>query len=288
MSKFGCRNRKTLCKACALFGMSEDENVGSKVRFTDAKPKEGNTIKYYRNGEYITLKELAGPKISYMPFYLRQVGEYDVWSYDSSATEIRGRKIYWHHPFNGVVNQKTKRNTSMILIDQNNVFEFKVYFDGISIKQLEELKWSLTFGDNINDNLCHKIGHGKPLGLGSVRISITSQVLRNNSNDYSLEVTNNDKITINKIYCDENTLKDVLKVANFKSMDKYKNEIEYPGIVADNPDEIKKNKLAAHVWFTRNFKIGDKSPKAELSEVYYDDRNEGEYQRINKYKAIPK
>ena len=61
---------------------------------------------------------------------------------------------------------------------EGSTFEFEVYFDRISIEQLKQLYTALTFGDTSNGPLCHKIGHGKPIGFGSVKIIVTEAVIR--------------------------------------------------------------------------------------------------------------
>jgi hypothetical protein len=64
----------------------------------------------------------------------------------------------------------------MELLKPNLQFSFDVYFENITDAQLKQLVWVLTLGENpVKDDankaiLCHKIGHGKPLGLGSAKI----------------------------------------------------------------------------------------------------------------------
>ena len=63
----------------------------------------------------------------------------------------------------------------MELMPERSIFEFDIWFDRINQGQLDELLWILTFGENNLEGVkWHKIGHGKPLGLGSVKIEVCS------------------------------------------------------------------------------------------------------------------
>lgn len=53
--------------------------------------------------------------------------------------------------------------------NEPTVFKFRVYFENITKEELNRLRWSLTFDD---PDCAHKIGRAKPLGLGSVRMSV--------------------------------------------------------------------------------------------------------------------
>lgn len=52
---------------------------------------------------------------------------------------------------------------------EERLFCFRVYFDRLNQTELEQLRWALDFADS---NCAHKIGRGKPLGFGSVKIHI--------------------------------------------------------------------------------------------------------------------
>ena len=55
------------------------------------------------------------------------------------------------------------------------VFKFRVYFENITEEELNRLRWSLTFDD---PDCAHKIGRAKPLGFGSVRMSVKQVGIR--------------------------------------------------------------------------------------------------------------
>lgn len=176
-----CADREKACSACSLFGMAKNESLSGRVRFSDAEMVKGIKI------DSVLLKELGSPRPGYLPFYSLNGN-----SYDEQGASIAGRKIYWHNPeaeksdvpYKDTSNKgETDRNATMDLI-KDAEFTFDVYFDQITSDELEELEWTLVLGENREDsNYCYKIGHGKPLGLGSVKITIDRVYTRSFSPD---------------------------------------------------------------------------------------------------------
>ena len=68
------------------------------------------------------------------------------------------------------------RNATVELITKAT-FSFTVYFLKISSDQLRKLIWCIAPKDGQRD-LCHKLGMGKPLGLGSVKTAVSEVRLR--------------------------------------------------------------------------------------------------------------
>ena len=280
-----CSDRTRLCKACSLFGMigtNDGSGYGSKVRVTDAIC-QNNT-----GTMNATLKELGSPRTSYLPFY-----SVDGKGYDDDGAQIRGRKFYWHNmkaqnkdksycaeitssrqmqkattssfnpnhsrsSRNSSVHsvEKTKRNATMELLKPHAEFTFRVYFDKISTQQLQELEWALTLGENTKDSkLCYKIGHGKPLGLGSVKIVIEKQIERSFSDgSYSLQFKNvPDKIEAGTLK-NSAGYQDWLTISRFDAMNGI--SVSYPYIVSSNDTKARKNDIASHQWFSRFKKDG--------------------------------
>jgi hypothetical protein len=67
-------------------------------------------------------------------------------------------------------------NCTAEVMNAGKTFSFDVYFDQITSKQLKELIWVITLGENQSDsNLQHKLGHAKPLGYGSVKLIIDKE-----------------------------------------------------------------------------------------------------------------
>ena len=231
-----CNERDKLCNTCMLFGMAGETSYGSKVRFTDAKASS------HISSSMATLKELSGPKISYLPFYVKG-------DYDSESAKLSGRKMYWHQPkaaYNSSVystNEKNNRNITSELLNVGSKFQFKVYFDRITKEQLSNLLWALTLGENSkNSKYCHKIGHGKPIGLGSCKITVESIYKRTYYNDeYKLEsIDVNEMISKAMIY----SKKDLLNVCNFTYLENI--EVSYPYVIKNN------KKDDPFKWFAKN------------------------------------
>jgi CRISPR-associated protein (TIGR03986 family) len=90
---------------------------------------------------------------------------------------LRGRKFYRHHN-NGRMAQQVK------LSDQNRTirdalpkgaeFEFEIAFENLTKLELGALVWALEMpvSGNDSDSLFHRLGYGKPFGLGSLQIAI--------------------------------------------------------------------------------------------------------------------
>ena len=170
-----CTDPENVCDACRMFGMignGSNENISalaSKVRFTDAV--------ITNNPVYSTaiLKELASPKISSVEFYSTIPDMQYLWTYDSNGIKINGRKFYFHHNGDYTTAERTKRNMTTELVDKGAEFHFDVFFDRITDDELHKLVWTLAIGENNPDGIQqHKLGHGKPLGLGSVKITVDS------------------------------------------------------------------------------------------------------------------
>lgn len=251
-----CCTINDLCKSCTLFGMiGENQAKSSMIRFTDAVCISDNPYK-----GYYTLQELASPKTSYIPFYA-DIDKYDARNpvdYDCAIT-IRGRKFYWHstdymshirkkNNINNTSIPTTIRNATINLIDVNKEFTFNVYFDKISKEQLDELVWALNFGENNQDSsLCHKLCHGKPLGLGSAKITVESIETRS-FDDSGYKVNSYTDVHIPD-FVEENA--DI--VGELKAICTFtKREVCYPFISNPKDLNVRDNDKAAHKWFTEN------------------------------------
>lgn len=194
-----CNDPSDLCPACSLFGMIGDKDSNaSRVRFTDTSCYENVTFM-----DEVVLPILATPKISATEFYLKEPEIKDhngnaikaaMWNYDyctnyrdmgrnnppqyikkdSSAgyvPQIMGRKVYWHGSFKGDNNiEKRDMNCSVRPIDVGGIFRFRVYFENATEAELKKLIFALS----LNNKGVHKIGKGKPIGMGDVIVSVDS------------------------------------------------------------------------------------------------------------------
>ena len=259
-----CTSRKHLCKACALFGMaSNGSSLGSRIRITDAT-LQGDAKNALMND--VMLQELAGPKTSYLPFYTGNGMTTKILTYDQNA-QIRGRKFYWHSEFKdaGPGAERTQRNATMQLVKAGEEFLFQVYYDRITDTELKELIWALTLGENMPDShRCHKIGHGKPLGLGSAKIVINRQQERLAENGYRLEDVPVEPA--DDVFVSSQIKSAVLKLVN---MDTTKDrDVCYPIVMSSAVRDARSNSNedAGHRWFSANYK-GKKPAKYSLPDA---------------------
>ncbi|ORX23350.1 CRISPR-associated RAMP family protein [Thermoanaerobacterium sp. PSU-2] len=275
-----CSSRENLCEACALFGFtgngSENNALASRLRFTDAKIKNKKTRNEDYYDEICILPELASPKISATEFYLERPYDdkgktYDMWNYDYAFNwvyqnkieqfdkyipKIRGRKFYWHSEKVKFVNEQNERNCKVRPLKKNNVFSFRVYFDAITEDELNKLVWILNIGDSNNMN-CHKIGRGKPIGFGTIKIRINKIIKRDISfggdtisyvlNEYKIDLKQNRPFDYNK-----KNVQEFLKITDFE---KAPRNIDYP-IGEDKTKPDGRNSKASHQWFIGNKQIG--------------------------------
>ena len=209
--KEGRKLRYGLCPACALFGTVADGGTRGRLRFTDAVAVAEPELSLH------TLQILGEPRSSSFEFYLRKPDpEAIYWNYDFYGvrhteknpwgktvewTEYRdlpqatprGRKFYWHsQPARDWDDEldKDKRkdmSASMEAAAAGAEFTFRIYFDRITETQLQDMLWLVALGDNQADSpLQYKLGHAKPLGYGSVKLTATECVVRAVRSDFSM------------------------------------------------------------------------------------------------------
>ena len=188
---------RELCPACRLFGIA-NSNVaqGSRVRFSDLLPvKKVNDWKEYYDKPR-TLDPLAVPHLENTEFYLKKPklkpvdpdGEVWFWTYDyytvkkkngevvvkSYHPEISGRKFYWNNLSDvKECGTRTHLNRTVRTVRPGVEFTGKIYFDEINETQLKQLIYILTYTSDGKHG--YKLGMGKPLGLGSVELSVKDQ-----------------------------------------------------------------------------------------------------------------
>ena len=256
-----CSSRKERCAACDLFGMAgmakKEGAAAGKLRFTDAYLQSDNAVR-----RYVDLKELGAPHISCLPFYLNQT-ESEVVGYDAVGASIRGRKFYWHHmPGKNAEGVPNNLNSTMEILEKGT-FAFDVYFDKITETQLKQVLWVLCLGENDADSpMCHKIGHAKPLGFGSVKIAVDNVIERTLTRDgaYIVAGRKAEDLYFADVFkgdVDESVYSALQIITNFNSIPKDE-EIRYPYVVEGVKPErkLKENVLAAHQWFSENYKFG--------------------------------
>ncbi|HBE19306.1 MAG TPA: TIGR03986 family CRISPR-associated RAMP protein [Cyanobacteria bacterium UBA11149] len=169
-----------------------DKQRAGRVFITDALYQKNQNGIWYEN-EPLTPQILSEPKPSYFPHYMVQsnVDKLELKHYASqpvAETVIRGHKLYWHKgsdpnfkpPQPKKVIGSTKKvevsdvevsDTQTTLIKPINkgvTFKFDIHFENLSQVELGVLLWVLDIAQDNRYRL--KLGMGKPLGLGAVKI----------------------------------------------------------------------------------------------------------------------
>ena len=188
-----CKNSAEACPACRLFGMIGDESaIASRVRFSDAAETSGSP-----SFEERLLPILGTPRISATEFYLKSPSNNaKIWNYDYYTTHsertmpngktktfivrnkyvptLAGRKVYWHgkSKLGDKIEAGNQNCTARVL--KEGKFSFRVYFDGVTDDELKRLIFCLT----LNGEGLHKIGRGKPVGMGDNIITVNKVKIR--------------------------------------------------------------------------------------------------------------
>ena len=253
-----CNNRNRLCPACRMFGMvAEGENKGGvagNISFSMAEPLDSSWD--LRSNQL--LKILSLPKPTFHPFYLLD-GDYF-----NLQSKLRGRKFYWHQPFdelNGLKRYTTTREelkgknqnlgltSSVELLLLPAEFIFTVDFDNLDEYELGLLLWSLE----LEDGMAHKLGMGKPLGLGSVGINIQKLEIIDREKRYKEIFSSgiSDKTSEKHTYID--AFKKGLEKENGNKFDEIPNISDLKKIMnLQNPPQGNVRYPGDFKWFTNN------------------------------------
>ncbi|HNY38141.1 MAG TPA: TIGR03986 family CRISPR-associated RAMP protein, partial [Petrotogaceae bacterium] len=270
---------KEVCPACALFGMiandgKENTAISSRLRFTDAQAElKSNKNEYY--DKITILEELASPKVSATEFYMEEPSiRPDLWNYDYAIKwkgkipervkdykpRIRGRKFYWHSKKVLTADEPTERNSTVRPVRAGVTFTFKVYFDRINEEELKKLIWTLNLGSNENTN-CHKMGKGKPIGLGSVKIKVDKVIERKVEIKNNTLIRTENEITVdleNAVDVNSTNIKEILKITDFS---KAPNNVRYP---MGYTKKDGKNGVGPHQWFIANKSFSNPPMKPKI------------------------
>lgn len=183
----------------AIFGWVEEIEDGKvigpigqragRVFFSDARFTGASGDIWYKE-EPITPHVLSGPKPTTFQHYLVQDAQAgpNGHSPDNKAslayygtppdeTQIRGYKMYWHKgdkpdiEANSVERQHPKQLTQIKPVQTGVRFRFKVRFENLRPEELGLLWWALALPGEPDKQYRHKLGMGKPLGMGSMAVS---------------------------------------------------------------------------------------------------------------------
>jgi len=171
----------------ALFGKVNTEGaIRGRVFFEDVVATKGGPD--WSEGELVP-KILSSPKPTTFQHYLTQDGTKDkdqLTTYiEGDHTTIRGHKLYWHRWDEGGLSEvrepdnqdsllrdlkgpkpEDKQHTIIRPVRAGVTFSGRIRFQNLTDLELGALLSALQ----LPEGCCHKLGMGKPLGLGSVRI----------------------------------------------------------------------------------------------------------------------
>lgn len=177
--------------ADAIFGWVENGDIpkgqrAGRVFFEDACFKNAVDGVWLSSAPIIP-QILASPKATTFQHYLvqdRNAGhdpdrKETLAHYGSppNTTEIRGYKLYWHRGSSPSIEASSKEQehekqlTRIIPVKSGVHFTFTVHFENLRPEELGALCWALALPADEGKEYCHKLGMGKPLGMGAVKIT---------------------------------------------------------------------------------------------------------------------
>lgn len=161
--------------ADAVFG--NKEYWKSRVNFEDCYLQSDKSV--LEAAAYS--KILMGPNPTSFQLYLTPDKDNNPRHWDSNAP-IRGYKFYWHRSIDWRAAEKSENenmNNFIAPVKVNNHFKGRVRFENLDAVELGALAYVFALAEE--KDICYKIGMGKPIGMGSIKIT-SKLYLR--SNDY--------------------------------------------------------------------------------------------------------
>jgi CRISPR-associated protein (TIGR03986 family) len=170
-----------------MFGAVSDEyTIKGRVFFMDSVWDQIGIPFYEDNMGRKVPKELLEPKPTTFEHYLDQdpKAEDKLRHWDDEGVKIRGHKKYWHKnrdieesAFRNkeVLKKSSKKRMATVMrpVKPKTRFVGKIRFENLTNVELGALAFVL----NLPSSMRHKMGMGKPLGMGSVRIIANPHVI---------------------------------------------------------------------------------------------------------------
>jgi CRISPR-associated protein (TIGR03986 family) len=199
------KHRHNLTPVEALWGVVENDkdqdtkssrNLASRLRFSDGLPASGVSAENQVEAP-VTLKILSSPKPPSPAMYFNDGSRKLIKKQELQAGKHQpnGRKVYLHQreQVNASKDKAlwqtrdktvhTKQKITICPLRVGQVFKFHIDFENISKAELGLLQASLQPGNSY----LHKLGMGKPLGMGSVELKIEGLLLVDRLARYQLE-----------------------------------------------------------------------------------------------------
>jgi len=153
----------------AIFGNAE--TFAGRVFFEDALLKDGQQNVLMNED---TPKLLQTPKPTTFQHYLVQPEDnLKARRHYNDNSAIRGNKLYWHKAGNDWIERDQKKRDNKNLATRITPVKSKTKFAGrIRFENLSKVELgALLFALDLPQGCVHKLGMGKPIGLGSVKIT---------------------------------------------------------------------------------------------------------------------
>ncbi|WXG41606.1 MAG: TIGR03986 family CRISPR-associated RAMP protein [Candidatus Freyarchaeum deiterrae] len=237
-----CSDYNELCPACRVFGWVHQNpskelemkvSYAGRIRISHAKIVENKD-----HQKEFPCAILSTPKPTTTYFYLFEKGKPKLSvTYDTPGAQLRGRKFYRHQT---EAKEQEYIRTDNIIIDKQNrtirdalnpgaKFQFTIEFENLAPVELGALLWSIEMEDEMH----HKLGLAKPLGFGSVKISIENISILNIKERYaSYSNTEWKKITNQKIKECKNSFKQAMENKYNKTFEELENVKDLKAILS--------------------------------------------------------
>lgn len=161
----------------AVFGRKE--LWGSRLSFEDAVCINGTAAQE----QPAFPKILGSPKPTSFQLYLKQEDENEIKHWDSNNAVIRGYKMYWHRKeaWKNPVQEKSNVCENMIRpVKAGQEFHGRIRFERLSREELGALLKVFELAEK-DKSLYFKLGQGKSIGLGSIRVEAILETIKEDS-----------------------------------------------------------------------------------------------------------
>lgn len=249
----------------AIFG--NKECWGSRVFVEDC---------YLQNDNSALEKEacskiLMGPNPTSFQLYLDEYkkGWAAHWENDTS---IRGYKFYWHKKMDWHGKKDSNENMNNIIapVKPNNHFKGKIRFENLDEVELGALMYLFRLAEE--KDICYKLGMGKPIGLGSIKIN-SKFYLRND--EYYKKLFSTDK---QKFVQAKEELDNELYINEFLSYVKNNLSNESYKLYTERIEDLKKI-LSTHYMNTYSKKFNELTRYMVIDSK--ENKNENKYTEID-------
>lgn len=248
----------------AIFGRGNDLLNSNKIDPITGRVYFNDCFLSMSCNESLNIKQeqilVSSPHPTWVRHYIVQENIDELMDYNTENARIRGDKLYWHNTeydyLDNMDSEKNENNENMVKelkpIKKDRVFKGRVRFENLTDVELGALLTALKLPEGCH----HKIGMGKPEGLGSIKIE-SDLFLSDRQDRYTSLLGDLEKVSADKQEFSEAFKSYVLEKLNkknekfwelgrlkeFKTLLKYDNQIESEKIKYMNIEEFKEKKI---------------------------------------------